>query len=35
MDRGVAVEAVISRLKKSRDPWRRVRFDVYLPLGSQ
>jgi hypothetical protein len=35
MDRGVAVEAVISRLKKSRDPWRRVRFDVYLPLGAQ
>lgn len=32
LDRGLALTARISRLAESRDPWQRVRFDVFLPL---
>ena len=31
MDRGTKVEARISRLTQDRNPWRRIRFDVYVP----
>ena len=30
MDRGVAVEARILQLQKSRDPWKRVLIEIYL-----
>lgn len=30
MDRGTKVEARISRLTQDRNPWRRIRFDVYV-----
>lgn len=30
MDRGTKVEARISRLTEGRDPWKRIRFDVYV-----
>jgi len=32
MDRGSKAEARITRLKKSRDPWQRMEFEVYLGL---
>lgn len=32
MDRGNRLEARIVRLKKHRDPWKRVEFEVYLQL---
>ncbi|HVY07395.1 MAG TPA: HIRAN domain-containing protein [Burkholderiales bacterium] len=32
MDRGNKLEARIVRLNKSRDPWKRVEFEVYLKL---
>ncbi|MHB1176500.1 MAG: HIRAN domain-containing protein [Sulfuriferula sp.] len=32
MDRGNRLEARISRLSPSRNPWQRVLFEVYLPL---
>ena len=32
MDRGSKAEARITRLKKSRDPWQRMEFEVYLDL---
>lgn len=32
MDRGARLEARISRLSPSRNPWQRVLFEVYLPL---
>ena len=32
MDRGSKAEARITRLKKSRNPWQRMEFDVYLGL---
>lgn len=32
MDRGTRLEARISRLSPSRNPWQRVLFEVYLPL---
>jgi hypothetical protein len=34
MDRGTALEARITRLAESRDPWMRVRFEIVLPLQS-
>ena len=30
MDRGTKIEARISRLTEDRDPWKRIRFDVYV-----
>jgi hypothetical protein len=30
MDRGTKVEARISRLAEDRNPWRRIRFDVFV-----
>jgi hypothetical protein len=30
LDRGVKVEARISRLTEDRDPWKRIRFDAYV-----
>lgn len=30
MDRGSKAEARITRMKKSRNPWRRMEFEVYL-----
>ena len=32
LDKGTAVEARISRLTSSRNPWQRVLFEVYEPL---
>lgn len=32
MDRGSKAEARITRLKKSRNPWQRMEFEVYLGL---
>jgi len=32
MDRGTRLEARISRLSTSRNPWQRILFEVYLPL---
>jgi len=32
MDRGSKAEARITRLKKSRNPWQRMEFEVYLDL---
>lgn len=32
MDRGSIAEARITRLKKSRNPWRRIEFEVYLNI---
>lgn len=32
MDRGSKAEARITRLKKSRNPWQRIEFEVYLGL---
>lgn len=32
MDRGERVEARVRRLKRHRDPWQRVEFEVYLRL---
>lgn len=32
MDRGEAVEARVSALKKHRNPWQRVEFEVYVRL---
>ncbi|GAO36347.1 HIRAN protein [Sulfuricella sp. T08] len=32
MDRGSKAEARITRLKKSRNPWQRIEFEVYLDL---
>jgi len=32
MDRGAAVEGRIARLAEHRDPWKRLRVDVYLVL---
>ena len=32
MDRGSKAEARITRLKKSRNPWRRMEFEVYLDI---
>lgn len=32
MDNGSRVEARITRLKKSRNPWQRMEFEVYLAL---
>ena len=32
MDRGAKLEARISRLVESRDPWQRVRFEILVPL---
>lgn len=33
MDRGARLEARITRLKKSRNPWQRVLFEVYADSG--
>jgi hypothetical protein len=30
MDRGTKVEARVSRLVEDRNPWKRIRFDVYV-----
>jgi len=30
LDRGARLEARITRLKQSRNPWQRVRFEVYV-----
>jgi len=35
MDRGAKLEARISRLVESRDPWQRVRFEILAPLEAQ
>lgn len=32
MDNGARLEARITRLSESRDPWQRVRFEIILPL---
>lgn len=32
LDRGVALEARVSRLRESRNPWDRVEFEVVMPL---
>ena len=32
MDRGQRPAARISRLREDKDPWRRIEFEVYLPL---
>ena len=32
MDRGAKLEARITRLVESRDPWQRVRFEILAPL---
>lgn len=32
MDRGAKLEARISRLLESRDPWQRIRFEILAPL---
>lgn len=32
MDRGEQLEARVSRLRKARNPWQRVEFEVYLVL---
>lgn len=32
MDRGSKASARITRLKKSRNPWQRIEFEVYLDL---
>lgn len=32
MDNGARLEARISRLVESRDPWQRVRFEILVPL---
>lgn len=32
MDRGAKLEARISRLAESRDPWQRIRFEILSPL---
>lgn len=32
MDRGARLEARITRLVESRDPWQRVRFEILAPL---
>lgn len=34
MDRGSKAEARITRLKKSRNPWQRMEFEVYLDLAN-
>jgi len=34
MDRGSKAEARITRLKKSRNPWQRIEFEVYLDIRS-
>lgn len=33
LDRGVPLEARISRLAEVRDPWQRIRFEVWMPLA--
>lgn len=35
MDRGARLEARISRLVESRDPWQRVRFEILAPLEAK
>ena len=35
MDKGARLEARISRLIESRDPWQRVRFEILAPLESE
>jgi hypothetical protein len=32
LDRGQALEARIARLAEVRDPWSRVRFEIFVPL---
>ena len=32
LDQGNRLEARITRLMKHRDPWKRVEFEIYLPL---
>lgn len=32
LDRGVQLEARITRLKKSRNPWERILFEIYLGI---
>lgn len=32
MDNGAKLEARVSRLVESRDPWQRVRFEILVPL---
>jgi hypothetical protein len=32
MDKGTRLEARISRLLESRDPWQRIRFEILTPL---
>jgi hypothetical protein len=32
MDNGARMEARITRLTESRDPWQRLRFEILLPL---
>ena len=35
LDRGETVEARISRLAKSRNPWKRIQIDVLLPVAPE
>jgi hypothetical protein len=32
MDLGMALQARVSRLRESRNPWDRIEFEVLLPL---
>ena len=32
LDNGIGMNARITRLTKSRNPWQRILFDVYVPL---
>jgi hypothetical protein len=35
MDKGAILQARISRLVESRDPWQRIRFEILAPLEAQ
>jgi hypothetical protein len=35
MDRGTRLHARIIRLRKHRDPWKRIEFEIYVPLQAR
>jgi hypothetical protein len=35
LDRGNPLEARIVQLRKHRDPWKRIEFEIFLKLGSE
>lgn len=35
MDRGTRLQARIVRLRKHRDPWKRIEFEIYVPLQAR